>query len=167
MYARPRLRIASFLGTGREASSRAKATPALLARWSSAPRACWYWSNCRTPNPATAAHVLQAFSDKFNAIASPMRQSLTYDRGGEMAEHQQLTRHTGMKVYFCDLYSPWQRGSNENTNGLLRQCFPRILDVSGYAQEQLDVVPGELNGLPRIPLGDCTPFEVHALTWSG
>jgi IS30 family transposase len=63
------------------------------------------------PNPATAAHVLKAFSDKLNAIASPMRQSLTYDRGREMAEHARLTQNTGMRVYFCDPYSPWQRGS--------------------------------------------------------
>ena len=82
------------------------------------------------PHPATAAHVLQAFSDKLNAIASPMRESLTYDRGSEMARHQELSQSTGMKVYFCDPHSPWQRGSNENTNGLLRQYFPKGTDLS-------------------------------------
>ncbi|MBO0941301.1 IS30 family transposase, partial [Acidovorax temperans] len=114
------------------------------------------------PNPATAAHVLQAFSDKLNGVASPMRQSLTYDRGREMAEHARLTQNTGMKVYFCDPYSPWQRGSNENTNGLLRQYFPKGTDLSGYTQEQLDAVADELNGRPRMTLGYSTPLEVYA-----
>jgi IS30 family transposase len=114
------------------------------------------------PNPATAAHVLQAFSDKLNAIASPMRQSLTYDRGREMAEHAKLTENTGMKVYFCDPYSPWQRGSNENTNGLLRQYFPKGTDLSGYTQQQLDAVADELNGRPRMTLGFSTPLEIYA-----
>ena len=114
------------------------------------------------PNPATAAHVLQAFSDKLNGIAAPMRLSLTYDRGREMAEHQQLTQNTGMKVYFCDPYSPWQRGSNENTNGLLRQYFPKGTDLSGYSQEDLDAVADELNGRPRMTLGWHKPIEVYA-----
>lgn len=114
------------------------------------------------PNPATAAHVLKAFSDKLNAIASPMRQSLTYDRGREMAEHARLTQNTGMKVYFCDPYSPWQRGSNENTNGLLRQYFPKGTDLSGYSQEYLDGVADELNGRPRMTLGWSKPIEVYA-----
>ena len=114
------------------------------------------------PHPATAAHVLEAFSDKLNAIARPMRGSLTYDRGSEMAEHARLTENTGMKVYFCDPYSPWQRGSNENTNGLLRQYFPKGTDLSGYTQQQLDAVADELNGRPRMTLGYCTPLEVYA-----
>ena len=114
------------------------------------------------PNPATAAHVLQAFSDKLNGIAAPMRQSLTYDRGREMAEHAKLSENTGMKVYFCDPYSPWQRGSNENTNGLLRQYFPKGTDLSGYSQEDLDAVADELNGRPRMTLGWSKPIEVYA-----
>ncbi|MFT3776889.1 MAG: IS30 family transposase [Ottowia sp.] len=114
------------------------------------------------PNPATAAHVLQAFSDKLNGIASPMRKTLTYDRGSEMAEHAKLSQNTGMKVYFCDPHSPWQRGSNENTNGLLRQYFPKGTDLSGYTQEQLDAVADELNGRPRMTLGYRTPLEVYA-----
>ena len=114
------------------------------------------------PNPATAAHVLQAFSDKLNQIASPMRKSLTYDRGREMCAHAQLTERTGMAVYFCDPHSPWQRGSNENTNGLLRQYFPKGTDLSGYTQEQLDAVADELNGRPRKTLGWRTPLEVFA-----
>jgi hypothetical protein len=92
------------------------------------------------PNPATAAHVLQAFTDKLNAIAQPMRQSLTYDRGKEMARHQELAANTGIAVYFCDPYSPWQRGTNENTNGLVRQYLPKGTDLSGYSQDQLDAI---------------------------
>ncbi len=114
------------------------------------------------PNPATAAHVLQAFSDKLNAIAQPMRRSLTYDRGSEMARHKELSENTGMQVYFCDPYSPWQRGSNENTNGLLRQYFPKGIDLSGYSQEQLDAVADQLNGRPRMTLGWRKPIEVYA-----
>ncbi len=114
------------------------------------------------PNPSTAAHVLQAFSDKLNAIAKPMRQSLTYDRGSEMAKHEQLSQNTGMNVYFCDPHSPWQRGSNENTNGLLRQYFPKGTDLSGYSQEQLDAVADQLNGRPRMTLGWRKPIEVYA-----
>ena len=114
------------------------------------------------PNPATAAHVLQAFSDKLSGIAQPMRRSLTYDRGSEMARHAQLSERTGMKVYFCDPYSPWQRGTNENTNGLLRQYFPKGTDLSGYSQEQLDAVADQLNGRPRMTLGWLKPIEVYA-----
>lgn len=119
------------------------------------------------PNPATAAHVLQAFSDKLNAIASPMRQSLTYDRGSEMAEHARLTEKTGMKVYFCDPYSPWQRGSNENTNGLLRQYFPKGTDMSRYSEPDLDAVAAALNGRPRKTLGWNTPAEALDALLSG
>jgi IS30 family transposase len=84
------------------------------------------------PQPATAAHVLQAFSDKLLSIAQPMRQSLTYDRGKEMACHRQLSERTGIAVYFCDPHSPWQRGTNENTNGLVRQYLPKGTVVVSY-----------------------------------
>lgn len=91
-----------------------------------------------------------------------MRKTMTDDRGREMAAHQQLTQLTGMKVYFCDPYSPWQRGSNENTNGLLRQYFPKGTDLSGFTQAQLDAVADELNGRPRQTLGWRKPIEVYA-----
>lgn len=113
-------------------------------------------------NPASAAHVLQAFTDKLIGIAQPMRRTLTYDRGKEMTHHQQLTHNTGMAVYFCDPHSPWQRGSNENTNGLIRQYLPKGTDLSGYTQEQLDAIADEMNGRPRKTLGWSTPIEVYS-----
>jgi IS30 family transposase len=114
------------------------------------------------PNPATAAHVLQAFTDKLNGIATPMRQTLTYDRGREMAHHRQLTANTGVAVYFCDPHSPWQRGTNENTNGLVRQYLPKGTDLSGWSQTQLDAIADQMNGRPRKTLGWLTPFEVYS-----
>jgi transposase, IS30 family len=114
------------------------------------------------PHPATAAHVLQAFTDKLNSIAQPLRRTLTYDRGSEMAHHQQLTANTGVAVYFCDPHSPWQRGSNENTNGLVRQYLPKGTDLSGYSQEQLDAIADQMNGRPRKTLGWASPFEVYS-----
>lgn len=114
------------------------------------------------PQPATAAHVLQAFTDKLNGLAQPMRQTLTYDRGKEMAYHRQLTANTGVAVYFCDPHSPWQRGTNENTNGLVRQYLPKGTDLSGYTQEQLDAIADEMNGRPRKTLGWHSPLEVYS-----
>jgi transposase, IS30 family len=116
----------------------------------------------KLPNerPASAANVCQAFTDKLLSIAQPMRQSLTYDQGREMAHHQQLTRNTGMAVYFCDPHSPWQRGSNENMNGLLRQYFPKGTDLSQYSQEQLDAVADQINHRPRAIFGFRSPFDV-------
>ena len=113
------------------------------------------------PNAASAAHVLQAFTDKLNAIAQPMRKSMTYDRGREMAHHQQLSANTGIAVYFCDPYSPWQRGTNENTNGLVRQFLPKGTDLSGYSQEQLDAIADLMNNRPRQTLGWTSPHEVY------
>lgn len=113
------------------------------------------------PNPATAAHVLQAFTDKLCAVAQPMRKTLTYDRGREMAQHAQLTANTGVTVYFCDPHSPWQRGTNENTNGLVRQFLPKATDLSGYSQEQLDAIADLMNGRPRKTLDWYSPLEVY------
>lgn len=114
------------------------------------------------PNPATAAHVLEAFTDKLNGIAQPLRKTLTYDRGKEMAHHVQLTANTGMAVYFCDPHSPWQRGTNENTNGLVRQFLPKGTDLSSYSQEQLDGIADLMNGRPRKTLGWHSPLEVYS-----
>jgi transposase, IS30 family len=113
------------------------------------------------PQPATAAHVLQAFTDKLNSIAQPMRKTLTYDRGKEMSQHMQLTKNTGVAVYFCDPHSPWQRGTNENTNGLVRQYLPKGTDLSGYSQEQLDAIADEINARPRKTLAWSSPLEIY------
>lgn len=113
------------------------------------------------PQPASAANVLQAFTDKLRSIAEPMRQTLTYDQGREMARHKELTANTGVAVYFCDPHSPWQRGSNENINGLVRQYLPKGTDLSGYSQQQLDAIADEINNRPRKGLGVRTPLAVY------
>lgn len=92
-------------------------------------------------------------------LPAQLRRSLTWDRGHEMTEHKNLTLATDMKVYFCDPQSPWQRGSNENTNGLLRQYFPKRTPLSGYSQSDLDKVALSLNTRPRKTLGFDTPAE--------
>src|SRR5580692_8732064 len=91
-----------------------------------------------------------------------MRKTLTYDRGSEMARHADFTLQTGVKVFFADAYSPWQRGSNENTNGLIRQYLPKGTDLSHYTQAELDQIADKLNNRPRKVLGYKTPNEVYA-----
>lgn len=78
-----------------------------------------------------------------------------------MARHKELTANTGIAVYFCDPHSPWQRGSNENINGLVRQYLPKGTDLSGYSQEQLDAIADEINNRPRKGLGVRTPLAVY------
>lgn len=113
------------------------------------------------PKPASAANVLQAFTDKLRSIAQPMRQSMTYDQGSEMARHKELSANTGITVYFCDPHSPWQRGTNENTNGLVRQYLPKGMDLSDVTQEQLDAIADEINNRPRKTLKAHSPIEVY------
>lgn len=108
--------------------------------------------------------VVKALARKIQKLPASLRQSLTWDRGGEMAEHKAFTVATDVQVYFCDPHSPWQRGSNENTNGLLRQYFPKGMDVSNVTQRQLDVVARKLNTRPRETLDWETPAEVLAAT---
>jgi IS30 family transposase len=101
--------------------------------------------------------VVAALSRHVRKLPASLRRSLTWDRGLEMAQHKSFTVATNVKVYFCDPQSPWQRGSNENTNGLLRQYFPKRTDLSGFSQAQLDKVALRLNQRPRKTLGFETP----------
>ena len=103
--------------------------------------------------------VVAALSRRVRTLPATLRRSLTWDRGLEMAQHKNFSIATDVKVYFCDPQSPWQRGSNENTNGLLRQYFPKRTDLSGYTQEQLDQVALRLNQRPRKTLGFQTPAD--------
>src|ERR1700693_2610705 len=103
------------------------------------------------------ATVVAALSQHVRRLPASLRRSLTWDRGLEMAQHKSFTVATNVKVYFCDPQSPWQRGSNENTNGLLRQYFPKRTDLSVYTQAELDKVALGLNQRPRETLGFQTP----------
>ena len=86
--------------------------------------------------------------------------SMTYDQGREMAMHKKLSKQTGIAVYFCDPHSPWQRGSNENMNGLVRQYLPKGTDLGIYSQEQLDAIADEINNRPKKGLGVRSPLAV-------
>lgn len=112
----------------------------------------------RLPNRKTET-VVKALTRKIKTLPKALRRSLTWDRGTEMANHQQFTLANDMQVYFCDPYSPWQRGSNENTNGLLRQYFPKGTDLSVHSQARLDFVANRLNQRPRQTLQFQTPAE--------
>ncbi len=116
----------------------------------------------RIPFDRTAERVAYLLAAKMETLPEFMRNSVTWDQGKEMARHADFTVNTGMPVYFCDPHSPWQRGSNENTNGLLRQYFPKGTDLSLHTQEELDSVAAELNGRPRETLNWLKPIEVFS-----
>ena len=111
------------------------------------------------PEDRTAATLAEAMSIKVPEIPEILCRSLTWDQGKEMALHTKITEATGLPIYFCDPHSPWQRGTNENTNGLLRQYFPKGTDLSFYGPGWLDQVAAELNARPRKRLGWRTPAE--------
>ena len=114
------------------------------------------------PHGRTAEAVRAAVAERILSLPEQLRRSLTWDRGKEMAGHAQFTIDTGVAVYFCDPHSPWQRGSNENTNGLLRQYFPKGTDLSIHSQAHLDAVARELNARPRQTLAWMKPSEALA-----
>lgn len=111
------------------------------------------------PGDHTAQTVATAMITKINELPEQLRRSLTWDQGSEMAKHAEITTATGMQIYFCDPHSPWQRASNENTNGLLRQYFPKGSDLSKWGPGYLDTVAAELNARPRKRLAWRTPAE--------
>ena len=111
------------------------------------------------PDGFRADRVREALAHSITSLPAQLRRSLTWDQGHEMAEHRQFSVESGVAVYFCDPKSPWQRGSNENTNGLLRQYFPKRKSLAGVSQAQLDEVARKLNGRPRQTLDWLTPAE--------
>ena len=111
------------------------------------------------PDGHRAELVADALAGAITTLPRQLTRSLTWDQGHEMAEHARFTVDTGVAVYFCDPKSPWQRGSNENTNGLLRQYLPRHISLRDYSQNDLDDIAAELNGRPRQTLGFKTPSE--------
>jgi IS30 family transposase len=112
------------------------------------------------PQGRTAECVRAALTRQLSALPAELRRTLTWDQGKEMAEHVRFTIDTNIGVFFCDPHSPWQRGSNENSNGLLRQYFPKTADLSLYTRAQLNAVARELNNRPRQTLGWMKPSEV-------
>jgi IS30 family transposase len=109
-----------------------------------------------------ATSAREGFTKTLRHVPAPRRKTLTYDRGEKMAEHERLAQRLAIRVFFADPYSHWQRGTNEHTNGLLRQYLPKGTDVSGYTQRELNVIAHRLNTRPRTCLNFATPLEVYA-----
>ncbi len=111
-------------------------------------------------NNATATSAVEGFSASLNRMPLLIRKSMTYDQGREMTRHAEITQKTGVAIYFCDPHSPWQRGSNENINGLIRQYLPKGTDLSAHSQQELDDIALSLNRRPRKRFGFKCPIEV-------
>ena len=120
-------------------------------------RATRYLVLLHLPDGPTTEHVTSVLAHKIRELPAELRRTLTWDQGREMTLHAKFTIDTGVAVYFCEPRSPWQRGSNENTNGLLRQYFPRGMDLNGFSANDLDAVAQQLNRRPRQTLGWKTP----------
>ena len=109
-----------------------------------------------------ARSAREGFTKKLRHVPALLRKTLTYDRGKEMAEHERLAQRLAIQIFFADPHSPWQRGTNENTKGLLRQYLPKGTDLSGYTQRELNAIAHRLNTRPRKCLNFATPLEVYA-----
>jgi IS30 family transposase len=112
------------------------------------------------PSGHAATPVADALISAFTLLPARMRRTLTWDQGNEMFQHARIEQATGLRIYFADPHSPWQRGTNENTNGLLRQYLPKGADLSSYPQHELDRIAVELNSRPRLCLADHTPAQI-------